>query len=464
MTLRWDWPAMSIPISEKTARFFTPDRSGRDLLFTPDFTASELKGRRQRIADAIGADARLLIAGAPPTPTDHPYQDASFYYFTGLETCGAYLLVDGGTGRSRLFLPSRDTMDGEPHNRLGFEDAALIRDRLDMDEVASTDALTAALSGSRVVYLPQGEVEGGGATLFRANINAKRCAEEAWDQAEPRHQRLMRLLKQRIPGVEVRDALPLIREMRTIKSPAEIAVLRQAGALAANAVVEAMKATRPGITENHLQAVGEFVYRDRGHCGPAYGWIVAGGNRTWDGHYHFNNATLHDSHIVLMDCGPDLRHYTSDIARIWPVNGTFDAWHRRVYGFIVEYHKALLSLVRPGVLPGDVYREADRRMASLCNEPDSSYHDMRPLFQQMVARGVGYLNHGVGLSVHDAIGQWKDVPLREGFVCVCDPMVWCEPQREYLRVEDTIVVTADGCERLTGAAPIEIAEIEALLR
>jgi Xaa-Pro aminopeptidase len=273
----------------------------------------------------------------------------------------------------------------------------------------------------------------------------------------------MRLLSERIPGIELRDAFPLIREMRTLKSRAEINVLRQAGKLAAWAAVEAMKATKPGINENHLQAVGEYVYRDRGRCSPAYGFIVAGGKRTWDGHYHYNNAVLREDEIVLFDCGPDLRHYTSDIARLWPVNGVFDAWHRRVYGFITEYHKALLAEVRPGVLPKDVYARADRAMADLCTDASAPWHDMKPLFQQMVQKGVGYLNHGVGLSVHDAMGRWKDVPLREGFVCVCDPMAWCEPQHEYIRVEDTLVVTADGCERLTGDAPFEIEQIEALM-
>ncbi len=444
-------------------RCFTPDRSGRDLWFTPDFTASELAERRCRIAGEIGPQSHLLVAGAPPVPNDFPVQDANFYYFCGLETAHSYLLIDGGTGRTRLFLPSRDVMDGQPENRLGFEDAELIRQRLRIDEVASTDELTAALADVKVLYVPQTEVEGGGATRFAGLGCARRREEDPWDAAEPRHKRLLRLLKERVPGIEVYDASPLIREMRTIKSPAEIEVLRQAGSLAANACIEAMKATRPGITENHLQALAEYVFRDRGHCGLGYGVIVAGGKRTWDGHYHLNNATLRDGEIVLMDCGPDLRHYTSDIARLFPVNGKFSEWHRRVYGFIVEYQKTLLDLIRPGVLPADIYRDAEKKMGALCHEASSPYHDMKPFFDQMVKKGVRYLNHAVGLSVHDAIGDWRDQPLREGFVCVLDPMVWCEAEHEYIRVEDTIVVTADGCERLTGDAPFEIDEIERLM-
>ena len=441
------------------------DVCGRDLKFTRDFTVAELRSRRQRIAEQIGAGAQLLVAAAPPVPEDRRVQDANFYYFSGLETYHSYLLVEGDTGRTTVFVPPRDATESEePGNRVGLEDAALIRERVGADEVLPPAMLAGRLAPVKRLYLPHAEVEGGGATRFGANGCANRRAAEEWDQAEPRHQRLIRLLKQRFPGMEIADACPLVNRLRTIKSPAEIAVLRQAGQLSAAVMIEGMKATRPGIVENRLHAIAEFIFRDQGHCGTGYGVIATGGVRTWDGHYHFNNATLREDEIVLMDCGPDLRHYSSDIARMWPVNGVFSPWHRRVYGFIAEYHKVLLSLIRPGVLPADIYAEAARRMGALCAAAAAPYADMRGIFEQMVARAVRYLNHGVGLSVHDAIDStWRDQPLREGFVCALDPMVWCEPQHEYIRVEDTIVVTAGGCERLTGAAPFEIAEIEALM-
>lgn len=441
------------------------DRSGRDLLFTCDFAGGELSARRHRIAETIGPGAHLFIAGAPPMPGDVPVQDALFTYFCGLDVPHAYLLVEGGTGRATLFLPSRDVMSGEPSDRLGHEDAALIRTRLGFEAVASSEALTEALSTVRRVFVPHAELEGGGATRFSANGCAQRRAGDPWDRLEPRHTRLIRLLREQVPGIEVEDACPLINRMRTIKSPAEIDVLRQAGALAARVMVEGMKATHPGMRENRLQAIAEFVFRDQGHCGLGYGVIAASGTRIWDGHYHINNATMRAGEIVLMDCGPDLRHYTSDIARMWPVDGTFSPWHRRVYGLIVAYHKVLLELVRPGVRPDEIYAEAARRMLARCDDAVDALAGMRPYVEQMIARGVRYINHGVGLSVHDAIDAgWKDEPLREGFVCVLDPMIWCELERQYIRVEDTIVITADGCERLTGDAPFEIEAIEALMQ
>lgn len=447
-----------------TQLYYTPDISGQDLFFTHDFTADELQARRQRIAEQIGSDAHLLLASAPPIPSDAPFQDATFYYFSGIVTVASFLLIEGGTGKSHLFTPSRETIHGEDFNKLGFEDADLIKDRLKFDQVSSVDDLTAALQGVKSLYMMHSEPEGGGGDFFASNGCAKRREADEWDQAEPRHKRLIRLVTERVAGVEIHDAVDMVKEMRTIKSPAEIELLRKAGHLAGDAVVEAMKISKPGINENDLRAMGDYVYRQRGNCGSSYGWIVAGGKRTWDGHYHLNNRTINDGEAVLMDCGPALRNYTSDIARFWPINGTFSPWHRRIYGFIVEYHKALMAEVKPGVLPAEVYERAAKTMAGICSEPDHPYYDMKAILAQMIERGVGYLNHGVGMSVHDPMGRWRDVPLREGFVVVCDPMVWCEPEHEYIRVEDTLVVTADGCESLTCTAPYEIDDIEALLQ
>jgi Xaa-Pro aminopeptidase len=336
--------------------------------------------------------------------------------------------------------------------------------RTGVDAVLPSSQLAAALGKVKVAFTPFSEVEGAGASRPGANGCAKRRAEEEWDQAEPAHKRFIRLLKERVPGIGVEDAVPLISKQRVIKSPAEIEVLRKAGALSAMAVIEAMKATRPGVSENDLQALAEYIFRIKGRAGTSYHSIVAGGQRTWDGHYHLNSMTLRDGEVVLMDCAPDFRHYTSDIGRVWPVNGTFSPWHRMVCGFIREYHETLLGMVRPGALLPEIYRRADERMRKLCDGPGTPYSGMKALFEQMIAKGIGYFNHAVGMSAHDCSGPWGGKePLREGMVFVCDPMVWCNEEHQYLRVEDTVVVTSYGCERLTGAAPTDLDEIEALV-
>ena len=213
-----------------------------------------------------------------------------------------------------------------------------------------------------------------------------------------------------------------------------------------------------------LQAIAEYVFRHHGHCSKGYGVIAASGTNTWQGHYGRNNETLRAGQVVLMDCGPDLRHYTSDIARVWPVSGTYDPWQRKVYGMITEYHKVLLSLVAAGRVPREIYDEAAAIMRRKAESESFPYPGTSRLIGQMIRRDVKYLNHAVGLSVHDAVGDWREAPLEEGMVIVIDPMVWCKPQRHYIRVEDTVVVTRHGCERLTGDAPFEPDAIETLMK
>jgi Xaa-Pro aminopeptidase len=274
----------------------------------------------------------------------------------------------------------------------------------------------------------------------------------------------MRLVHEAAPDIVFKDLCPILNDMRLIKSPAEVEVLRQAGELSALALVEAIKATRPGSTETQLQAIAEYVFRHYGHSEPAYSVIAASGTDTWDGHYSRNNKTLQDGDVVLMDCASDLRHYTSDICRVWPVSGTYSPWQRNVYGMITEYHKVLLSLICPGRTPPAIYAEAAKIMRRKVRSRDFPYRGTAHLVDQMIKKGVNYFNHAVGLSTHDAVTPWRNAPLKAGMVFVVDPMVWLQKRQHYIRVEDTIVVTRNGYECLTGDVPTEPAAIEALMK
>jgi Xaa-Pro aminopeptidase len=439
------------------------DRSGQDRLFSNDFTKEEFASRRKAMADKIGKDAHILILGAPPQPSHIASQDATFYYFTGLEVCHTYLLIDGKDGHSTVFLPPRDAMDAHGTDRLGIEDADMVRERLGFDDVKPSTNLTAALANVKTLYLPFAELEGGGVTRFLANGYAGRREKEEWDGATPRHKKVIEKLGKDFPELKVEDASAFVGQVRRIKSPAEIEVLRQAGHLSALIMIESMKATHPGQCESQLEAIAKYIYAAYGNCDLGYGVIAAGGERTVNGHYNFDNCTLKDGEVVLMDCGPDLRHYSSDIARIWPVSGTYSDWHSKIYGIIVEYHKVLISLIKPGITAQDAYKEARAIVRSDYVDKYFPNGDMPEPINQMLTQGGPY-NHCVGLSVHDFVGPWREEIIEEGMVFVVDPMAVFEDRQQYIRVEDTIVVTGDGCERLTGAAPIELDETEELMK
>jgi Xaa-Pro aminopeptidase len=387
-----------------------------------------------------------------------------FYYLCGLETHHTYCLISGRERRSTLFIPEGSATGESPEDALGIENEEMLRKTWLLDEVKPVSAMRNQLATVTTLYVPHTALEGLGATSFQGNGCERKRFEHEWDRSEPRAQRLMRLLHEAVPGIVFKDLCPILNDMRLIKSPAEIEVLRQAGELSALALAEAMKATRPGSTETQLQALAEYIFRHYGHSDPAYEVIAASGTDTWQGHYSRNNKVLQDGDVVLMDCAPNLRHYTSDICRVWPVSGTYLPWQRKVYGMITEYEKVLLGLIRPGRTPQAIYAEAAKIMKQKVRSADFPYRGTARLVDQMIKKGVNYFNHAVGLSVHDRVSPWRESPLKAGMVFVVDPMVWVHNKQHYIRVEDTVVVTRNGYECLTGDVPAEPAAIEALMR
>ena len=214
-------------------------------------------------------------------------------------------------------------MDAEPWDKLGFEEADMVTERLGFDEVKPVDEMNTHLKKITTLFLPHAELEGGGVTRFLANGYAHKREDDEWDGAKPRHKLLIEKIKEQHPQINIEDCSEIIGRMRRIKSDAEIEVLRQGGHLSALIMIESMKATRPGMCESELEAIAKYIYSAYGNCDLGYGVIAAAGKRIVNGHYHFNNATIKEDDVILMDCGPDLRHYSSDIARIWPVNGKF---------------------------------------------------------------------------------------------------------------------------------------------
>jgi Xaa-Pro aminopeptidase len=396
-------------------------------LFQTDFPPDEFAARRAAVFDAIGAGASALLQGAPPVRGFDVFRQTNeFYYCCGVEVPQACLLLSGTDRTAALYLPHRPEKAGAEGATLAAEDAKLIRRFTGVDAVYGIERLAGHLKTASVLYTPHAPAEGRQASRDELARSDTLVAADPWDGRPARQQHLINLLRARFAGLEVRDLSPTLDALRAIKSPREMNLLRRAGLLAAAAVTE------------------------------------ASGENAWHAHYFRNNCAMRDGDLVLMDTAPDYGYYTSDIGRMWPVGGTYAPWQRELYGFMVEYHKALLRRIRPGATADQVLGEAAAEMAKVIGRTRFS----KPIYKSAAQRTLefkGHLSHAVGMAVHD-VGDYRSGPLRPGVVFAVDPQMWVPEEKRYIRVEDTVAVTEDGIETLTCAAPLELGDVEAALR
>jgi Xaa-Pro aminopeptidase len=273
----------------------------------------------------------------------------------------------------------------------------------------------------------------------------------------------VQLLKTRFPNNKVRDLTPILDQLRSIKSPREIALIRRASQLAGQGLIEAMKCTRPGVSEYQLDGVARYVFLVNGARLEGYRSITASGtDNIWNMHYFRNSKALRSGELVLMDFAPEYDYYTSDIARVWPVSGKYSPEQRELLQFVLDYRNCIMKRIRPGITPRAIQNEAKTAMEDVFRRTTFS----KPIYERaahgLVDFGGGVFSHPVGMAVHDD-GDYNRGALLRGQVFSIDPQLRVPEEKIYLRYEDVIVITADGYENFTSFLPTELDDIEKLV-
>ena len=435
------------------------------------FPPEEFRARWAKIFDQIGDRAVAIVQGAPlARGFALPRQSNEFYYLSGIETPGAYLLLDGRTRKVTLVLPPRnERLERSEGKVLSAEDAELARQLTGADAVASTKSmgdewLSYLLKApAPTIYTMFTPAEGSAESRFELqNANAA-IAADYWDGRVSREAHFVNLLRTRVPRAEVRDLTAILDDMRSVKSPREIALIRRASQLAGLGILEAIKSTKAGLYEYQLDAAARYLFLAGGARLEGYRSITAAGTANiWNGHYYRNNAQLKDGDLILMDFAPDYGYYTSDVTRMWPINGKFSPVQRELLQFVLDYRNTVLTLIRPGLTTKEILEQARVTMEPVLQHTKFS----KPVYEQaarkMVATGGGTLSHPVGLAVHDDGPYNRDV-LKAGHVFSIDPQLWVPEEKLYIRYEDVIVITANGYENFTDFLPTELNELEKLV-
>jgi Xaa-Pro aminopeptidase len=423
------------------------------------FDRAEYAARRSRLMDRIPDGVAVLLGAATPAGDREFRQGHDFSYFTGVEIPDAYLIIDGVRRESLLFFT------------IGIEEAEgegipldLVRDPkvvTGIEKVFPAEQFGALLANlgqrSRILYtMFKPEELGPENANEKFNALQRTMTLDPWDGRLTRELQFVRNLRDRFPQVDVRDCSALVWDLRKVKTPAEIEVLRRAAWIGVNAHNALIQSTRPGVTEKALEAVFEFVCRLEGAVDMAYSPILMSGKNHAFGHYHKYDRTLKDGDLVILDAGPDFADYHVDISTTFPASGAFTPRQKELYEAALAVRDVCLATYRPGLTFKQVGAAVEAMLAA--RGLDRFAADLRG-----IVRYGGY-NHMIGLATHDVTGTFAgpDEVLVPGLVFACDIQLFRLDEEIGIRIEDTVAITETGSENLSLGVPRTVAEIEAL--
>jgi Xaa-Pro aminopeptidase len=410
----------------------------------------------------------LVLFAAPEfirnNDVHHPYrQDSDFFYLSGLDEPESVLVLTVGEQRSlTLFVRTRnkdrEIWDGP---RAGVEGAAT---RFGADHAYPIEELAKRLpellKGHERLYYRFGTHAEHDSCLIAALVRA-------------------RAISRRSGGAptQIIDTSAVLHEQRRRKGPDEIAKMRRAVEITREAHLAAMRRARPGCYEYELEAELNAVFRGRGGERAAYSSIVGSGPNATILHHVKNDRQMRDGELVLIDAGCEFEYYAADITRVFPVSGTFTPEQRHIYDIVLGAQQAAMDVIRPGVSQDDVHAASLRHITTKLI--DAGFID-GPLelalsegrFKPFFMHSTG---HYLGMDVHDVGSEKmndKARPLEAGVVITVEPGIYIAVDNEKVpeayrgigvRIEDDVLVTADGYENLSASIPKSAHEIEALM-
>ena len=289
-----------------------------------------------------------------------------------------------------------------------------------------------------------------------------------------------------VPSVTV-DVRELLDEMRLFKDPHEIALMQRAASISGAAHARAMRHAKPGQFEYELEAELLHEFRRHGAQSPAYGSIVATGANACVLHYQQNQSQIKNGDLILIDAGCEFDSYAADITRTFPANGRFSEAQKNIYNLVLNAQQAAMDCAHPGAVYMDGHHAAVRVLTEgmldlglLDKNTVGSVDDAiaQTAYRQFYMHGTG---HWLGLDVHD-VGHYRETQktgdekpyrqLQEGMVITIEPGMYIRPAgnvpEQYwnigVRIEDDILITADGHLNLSRDTPKTVTEIETEMR
>jgi Xaa-Pro aminopeptidase len=273
-------------------------------------------------------------------------------------------------------------------------------------------------------------------------------------------------LKARYPLHNYERAAKVMKELRAIKTSMEIEVLQKAIDITENTFRRLLKFIKPGVMEYEIEAEIWHSFLSQRATGPAYGSIIASGDRARTLHYVSNDQECRNGEIVLMDFGAEYGGYNADLTRTVPVNGKFSRRQKTVYNACLHLHDYAKSLLRPGISINEytekVGEEATQQFLKIGLLKKSDVKNEDPenrAYRKYLYHGI---SHHLGVDVHD-LGT-RTEPIKAGMVFTVEPGIYIEQEQMGVRIENNVWITRNGNKDLMKNIPITVEDIERLMK
>jgi Xaa-Pro aminopeptidase len=399
---------------------------------------------RKGIMEKINEDSLLVMfsGNAPYKSGDEQYAftvNRNFYYMTGI-------------GRPNMILMLHKTKQ-KCEEILFIEKVSELEEKWTGKRMRENEA--EEVSGIKQI-LPLSEFEGTfnslvyGYNYKNLYMNLERIESGILPSIE---EEFVNDAQKKYPQLTIRNIYHDICEMRVIKTPEEIEVMREAISITKQGIEKMMKNAKPEMMEYEIEAYFDFVLKSNGVTEYAFSTIAAAGQNATVLHYMQNNTRTKDGDLILFDLGAQYKYYNADISRTFPVNGKFTERQKEIYNIVLEAQNAVFDAIKVGATIGGindltkkVYAKELKRIGLIKDDSEVSKYYFHSI------------SHFLGLDTHD-VGS-RSQQFREGMVLTVEPGLYIPEYGIGIRTEDDVLVTKDGCENLSKDIIKSIEDVE----
>ncbi len=423
----------------------------------PTIPQNLFKRNREKILAQLPSDSIAIVCGADQVLRNDGYyryrQNSDFFYLTGIEQEDSFLIL----------LPNKTNKNEQAI--LFLREANPLMERWEGRKLTNAEAMSISgiqhIRSNRTLAQTIEEIAPNVATIFLNQSNNKRN-----NQVLTREIRLGKILRKRYTNISIKNCAPLLAASRMLKEPEEIVLMQRACDITEKAFRLVLKNTKSGMREYEIEALLWQTFIAEGVAHHAFEPIVATGENSCYLHYNKNNSVIAPHDSILIDFGAEYANYAADCTRVIPASGKFTEQQKLVYGAVLRVFRFAKSQILAGTsieayhkLVCEAMQEELLQLGLISSSDVKHKIDGKPAYFKYYMHGT---SHFIGLDVHD-VGQRSDI-LQPNMVVSCEPGIYVPEWGFGVRLESDILITENGNIDLMAHIPIEIEEIENLMR